>query len=119
MFSMSCRIEFPAGEPRGLSPNFGYLIDLLRAQIPEDLSGTVSVSVSASGVGLEFTGARAWSGISVDAEIIPRWMFGEIAFRELISNRLRRFVDLLEQLQPCHPDEEDNDFRWSGEWALG
>lgn len=115
---MNCRIELPEGEYRHLSPNFDYLLALLQASVPEELVGKVSVSVGVSGVGMEFVGARGWMGLNVDAEIIPRWMFAELAFRELIAKRAMLFVGLLEQLQPNRPEEPEG-WNWLEGWALG
>ena len=115
---MNCRINVPQGEYWHLSPNFDYLLTLLQVSIPGELAGTVSVSVSVSGVDIEFVGARAWTGLFVDAESIPRWMFAELAFRELLAKRVTQFVVLLEELQP-NPPEESGGWNWREGWALG
>lgn len=115
---MSCRLELPEGEYRHLSPNFDYLLMLLQASMPEELAGTVQISVSVSGVGMEFIGARQWLGLRVDADIIPRWMFAELAFRELIAKRTMQFVELLGHLQP-NRREESTGWNWLEGWALG
>ena len=67
---------------------------------------------------MEFVGARSWTGLSVDAEVIPRWMFAELVFRELIAKRAMLFVGLLEQLQPKPPEEAEG-WNWLEGWALG
>lgn len=73
---------------------------------------------SVSGVGIEFTGAREWTGLRVETEIIPRWMFAELAFRVLIAKRVTQFVELLEHLQPHRSAENEGWNRLEG-WALG
>lgn len=98
--SMNSRIELSSGDLRDFSPNIDFLVSLLEASVPASIAGTLSIHTSRAGALLGFAGDEEWEGLSIESEIIPRWMFAEIAFRELINRRVRKFLVLLELTHP-------------------
>lgn len=97
---MNCRIELPSGDLRTFSPNIDFLLSLLKSSMPAGIAGTLAIQTGGSGALLEFAGAEALEGLTIESEIIPRWMFAETAFRELIHRRVLKFLVLLELTHP-------------------
>ncbi len=115
---MTFRIDLPPGELRDLSPNINYLATLLEVLLPDQLAGIVSIATTVSGAQLEFKGAGEWTGLTYDSDIVPRWMFAEVAFRELLNQRVQDFIEVLEQMQPCTATESGH-LGWSEAWTAG
>lgn len=116
---MNCRIELPVGELRRISPNLDYLMTLLRVLAPDGLSGTVSVKVDVAGVSLEFAGSKERSGQILQGAKIPRWMFADSAFRELVARRAHEFIELLETVLPNPEGDDLEDYGRSEKWIFG
>jgi hypothetical protein len=116
---MNCRIDLPRGEVARFSPNLEHVVSLLSDLAPTGIEGVFSFRISSGGMALDFVGSGDWDGCVTSSAVIPRWMFCELAFRELLDTRVESFMDALEELPTGRrsQDEAPDPFgilpRWS------
>jgi hypothetical protein len=114
---MNCRIEFPAGDQQRFSPNLDYLARLIVALAPENVPGQIIITAKTAGVKIEFAGSGDWRGQDFESPLIPRWMFCDAAFQDLVAIRVRNFIDCIEAALPAQERHLDTS-RWDlhAEW---
>ena len=118
---MNCRIDLPRGELTRYSPNLEHVVSLISDLAPRGIEGVITFRLSSGGVSLDFVGSGDWNGCVTSSSVIPRWMFCEVAFRELLDLRVETFMDALEDLPDDRQisDEDGPDsFGISPRWSF-